>query len=41
MPVGVRPLIELEPTWHSIAIEQRNGISMSRVHNIVEAAMHG
>lgn len=40
MPVGHRPRIELEPTDRPLAVEQRTGISMSRVHEIVEAAMH-
>lgn len=40
MPVGERPLIELEPTDHLLALEQRNGITMARVQEIVEAALH-
>lgn len=40
-PIGKRPLIELEPTDHPLAIEQRNGITMARVQQIVEAALHG
>ncbi len=40
-PVGERPLIELEPTDHPLSIEQRNGITMARVQEIVEAALHG
>jgi hypothetical protein len=28
---GIRPSIELEPTDHPLAIEQRNGITMDRV----------
>jgi len=31
---GVRPLIELEPTDHPLALEQRNGISVERVAEI-------
>jgi hypothetical protein len=30
-PVGVRPSIELEPTDHPLAIEQREGITVARV----------
>lgn len=30
--VGQRPYIELEPTDHPLAIEQREGISLERVH---------
>lgn len=33
-PVGERPNFELEPTNHPLAIEQRNGITMARVHEI-------
>lgn len=32
--VGLRPLIELEPTNHPLAIEQRSGITRSRVDDI-------
>jgi hypothetical protein len=39
--VGVRPLIELEPTSHPLAVEQREGISMKRVERLVEIALHG
>jgi hypothetical protein len=38
---GVRPLIELEPTDHPLAIEQREGISEERLIEIYEAMMHG
>jgi hypothetical protein len=31
---GMRPFIELEPTDHPLAIEQRNGISVDRVAEI-------
>jgi hypothetical protein len=34
---GVRPAIELEPTDHPLAIEQRAGISLQRVEEIVAA----
>jgi hypothetical protein len=40
-PLGERPLIELEPTDHPLAVEQRNGISRARVQQIAEAVMHG
>jgi len=39
-PVGTRPLIELEPTEHPLAVEQRNGITMARVKEIVERVLH-
>lgn len=41
MPVGQRPVIELEPTDHPLSLEQRNGIPMARVQQIVEAILHG
>nr|WP_255255298.1 DUF2199 domain-containing protein [Bacillus pseudomycoides] len=34
--VGVRPLIELEPTNHPLAVEQREGITVERVKEIKE-----
>ncbi|XIE79498.1 DUF2199 domain-containing protein [Streptomyces sp. SBR177] len=39
-PVGERPLIELEPTDHPLAVEQRAGITMDRVREIAEAMLH-
>ena len=38
-PPGLRPLIELEPTDHPLAVEQRTGITLARVEEIA-AAMH-
>ena len=40
-PVGQRPVVELEPTDHSLAVDQRNGITMNRVREIAEALLHG
>jgi hypothetical protein len=40
-PVGQRPFIELEPTDHPLAVEQRNGITMARVREIAAALLHG
>nr|MBA3534765.1 DUF2199 domain-containing protein [Ardenticatenales bacterium] len=40
-PVGVRPFIEVEPTDHPLALEQRNGITWERVEEIAEAILHG
>jgi hypothetical protein len=40
-PVGQRPLIELEPAEHPLSVEQRRGITMARVREIAEAALHG
>lgn len=40
-PVGERPLIELEKTDHPLSVEQHNGITMARVQQIAEKALHG
>ncbi len=40
-PVGQRPYVELEPTDHPLAVEQRSGITMDRVREIVGQLMHG
>jgi hypothetical protein len=37
---GVRPYIELEPTDHPLAVEQREGITMDRVAEIYELVVH-
>lgn len=37
---GTRPFIEIEPTDHPLAIEQRTGISADRVAEIYAAYMH-
>ncbi|MEU1951200.1 DUF2199 domain-containing protein [Nocardia rhamnosiphila] len=39
-PVGERPFIELEPTDHPLAVEQRTGITRDRVRDIAEAMLH-
>ena len=39
-PVGQRPFIELEPTDHPLAVEQREGITMARVREIAAALLH-
>jgi hypothetical protein len=39
-PVGQRPSIELEPTDHPLAVEQRTGITPARVREIAELALH-
>jgi hypothetical protein len=36
----VRAAIELEPTDHPLALEQRNGITLDRVKAIVEPTLH-
>lgn len=40
-PVGERPLIQLEPIDHPLSVEQHRGITMARVREIAEAALHG
>lgn len=40
-PVGVRPFVELEPTDHPLAVEQRKGITLARVQEIAEIILHG
>ena len=37
---GIRPFIELEPTDHPLAVEQRQGISVARVAEIYAMLMH-
>jgi len=37
---GLRPLVELEPTDHPLAVEQRDGISVERVAQIYALMMH-
>ena len=38
--VGVRPFVELEPTEHPLALEQRNGITWARVLEIASIMQH-
>jgi len=40
-PYPSRPSIELEATDHPLALEQRNGISVDRLREILEANEHG
>ncbi len=40
-PVGLRPLVELEPTEHPLPAEQRDGISLARVQEFAERLLHG
>ena len=37
---GTRPYIELEPTDHPLAVEQREGISVARLAEIYEMMVH-
>ncbi|MFF9198427.1 DUF2199 domain-containing protein [Streptomyces sp. NPDC014779] len=39
-PVGRRFSIELEPTAHPLAVEQRTGITMDRVREIAATVLH-
>lgn len=39
-PVSIRPTVELEPTDHPLAIEQRSGITLARVQAIAEQLLH-
>ncbi|MCB5166568.1 DUF2199 domain-containing protein [Streptomyces bambusae] len=38
--VGMRPSIELEPTTHPLAVEQRTGITLARVREIAMSVLH-
>jgi len=38
--LGMRPFVELEPTVHPLAIEQRTGITLQRVQEIAEIVLH-
>jgi hypothetical protein len=37
---GIRPFVELEPTDHPLAVEQRGGITLDRVAEIYEKMLH-
>jgi hypothetical protein len=39
-PLGVRPHVELEPTDHPLAVEQRTGITTERVREIASQLLH-
>lgn len=40
MVLGERPLVKIESEEHQLAVEQNHGISMPRVQEIVERALH-
>lgn len=40
-PVGLRPLVELKPSDHPLATEQRTGITLARVRDLAERLLHG
>ncbi|MFJ4483544.1 DUF2199 domain-containing protein [Streptomyces longwoodensis] len=39
-PISERPFIELEPTEHPLAVEQRTGITLDRVREIAATVLH-
>ena len=39
-PRGLRPLVQVEPTDHPLAVEQQHGVTVDRVQEIVAALMH-
>jgi hypothetical protein len=39
-PHNARPYVELEPTDHSLAAEQREGMTLARARSIAEAVFH-
>ena len=39
-PIGQRPFVELEPTEHPLALEQRSGITMERARHLAEMLEH-
>ncbi|HEU4556324.1 MAG TPA: DUF2199 domain-containing protein [Longimicrobium sp.] len=39
-PVPPRPLVELEPADHPLAVDQREGIPPDRVRELMEVALH-
>jgi hypothetical protein len=39
-PIGQRPLIELQPTDHPLAVEQRQSITRARVQELAEQLLH-
>jgi hypothetical protein len=40
LPLGQRPLVQLQESDHPLYLEQVRGITMARVRQIVEAALH-
>jgi hypothetical protein len=39
-PVGLRPFIEMLPSDHPLAVEQRDGISLDRIQKLAESILH-
>ncbi|MEU8003180.1 DUF2199 domain-containing protein [Catellatospora sp. NPDC049111] len=40
-PVGRKPYVEVEPTDHPLAVEQRTGITTARIHHLADLLQHG
>lgn len=40
-PVGQRPLVELEPTDHLLAVDQREGLDPLRLEMTITKVLHG
>lgn len=38
--VGLRPLVELEPTEHPLSLDQKNGIEAARMQEIIAKVLH-
>jgi len=38
---GLRPVIDVEPTDHPLAVEQAEGISVERLEELITHALHG
>jgi hypothetical protein len=39
-PIGLRPLVKLEPTEHPLAVDQRDGIELARLTDLVAPLLH-
>ena len=39
-PSNLRPRVEVEPTDHPLAVDQRNGVSVEALRRVVEANLH-
>jgi len=39
-PIGLRPLVELEPTEHALAVHQREGIGATELRELVGPLLH-
>lgn len=41
MPIGEVPLLEVEPTMHPLAVDQREGITLARAHEMAQLLLGG